>query len=665
MSGPTRHFLGLIISLLFFHQAYSQESVPGITWYENFFQENSAHSFEKSVTLVNNKLEDAREVRDMPQAVMALNELALLNLTRAHNNELAMDFFIQALAIEDSLNLYEHKVFTWLGMAHIFGSVGNFEKSAEFLEQALELKNVQNNTNLRARVLTKLGKMYVTLGRREEAFDLYEHVLDLRSQIDDPAVEAEALFNQAHLYSSQGDYQESLNRHLEALAIRRSAKDRWNEAQSLNDIGELYRLRKNLERAMANHEAALSIRKSLKDKRGVAESYNNIGELYYQRKDYPQAIHNLSLALESGRESQAQEQIRRSADYLTQCYKDLGEYKKALEFKELYTEINEFIQNERNDRELQETQNQYVLEKSESRIERLEAIRVQREKEIAEQKRFRNILIAFAALVVIIIILVTYLYIMKQRSNKILRTAHEQVRTQNIQLQELNATKDKFFSIISHDLKGPLNSLTSFSGLLINHADSLSKEEIQMLAKDLDKSLKNLFALLENLLEWSRSQTGNIEFIPTPFDLADTLEQNKDLLLQQAQSKNIAIVNANKLKLPVNAHNNSINTVVRNLVSNAIKFTPPGGTITLDATEMDNNWIVSIADSGVGMSAEVMKKLFRIDTKHTTKGTANEKGTGLGLILCKDFIEKNGGSIWVKSEEGKGSVFYFSLPKVV
>jgi signal transduction histidine kinase len=236
------------------------------------------------------------------------------------------------------------------------------------------------------------------------------------------------------------------------------------------------------------------------------------------------------------------------------------------------------------------------------------------------------------------------------------------VQQQNTELQELNATKDKFFSIISHDLKGPLNSLTSFSGLLINHTDSLSKDEIRLLAKDLDKSLKNLFALLENLLEWSRSQTGNIEFNPEPFDVGTLLQVNTDLLNAQAKNKNISIINSNDKAVAVNAHKHSINTVIRNLVSNAVKFTPPGGTITLGLNQGIDKITISVADTGVGMGPEIIEKLFRIDTKHSTRGTADEKGTGLGLILCKDFIEKNGGKIWVESVVGKGTIFYFTLP---
>src|SRR5688572_13474923 len=139
------------------------------------------------------------------------------------------------------------------------------------------------------------------------------------------------------------------------------------------------------------------------------------------------------------------------------------------------------------------------------------------------------------------------------------------------------------------------------------------------------------------------------------------LEENKELLKAQAQNKRITLVNESQEKVLIDAHKNSINTVVRNLISNAIKFTPEGGTITLKSSRQNGSAVTSIADTGVGMSQNGRDKLIRLDSKHSTKGTANEKGTGLGLILCKEFVEKNGGKIWVNSKEGEGTVFYFSL----
>ncbi len=361
-------------------------------------------------------------------------------------------------------------------------------------------------------------------------------MLKLKDELQKPDVEAEALFNLGHLYTLQGKYNEALDHHKQALSIRRSLTDKKTEALSLNDIGELYKLMGNNEKALANHVVALEIRRVLQDQHALAESYNNIGVLYFQQKNFQRAAANLQLGLAAAQESNDQHQLLRSYEYLSGCFEAAGNYKKALEYKNQFIAISDLIKGDENEHLLLETQNKY-------KIEQLDNERKQKRCRARRQKRFRNFLFVLVVLCVIIVVLVCYMYIIKQRSNKKLKVAHDQLNSQNLELQELNATKDKFFSIISHDLKGPLNSLTSFSSLLINHTESLSKEEIKMFASDFDKSLKNLFALLENLLEWSRSQTGNIEFIPEPFDLAAMLEENKELLKAQAQNKNITLMN--------------------------------------------------------------------------------------------------------------------------
>jgi len=639
--------------------AHAQDSLT-IEWYQNYFTAPQP-PIENALRQATADLQEAVETRDPERQATALKELGMIHLTRTHDLEQAMNYFIRSLSLEDSLGLKPNQVFSYLGIAAAFEEAGDYPNCKDALEQAQRINDEFRDVRTLVWILNKLGRINGIQGRIEEAFENYGMVLQYKDQVD-PDVEAEALFNLAHLYEIQEKYDKALEHHKEALAIRRSVRDRVNEARSLNDVGELYRLMKNNDRALANHVAALEIRQSLKDKEGIAESYNNIGDLYYQQNNRTRAIANLELALNAAQEAQSHEQLKRSYELLAQCFEEQGDYKKALENKNRFMAIEDMIESEQNERQLAETQKRYLLEKSESQIEKLDAIRVEREKELVEQMRVRNFLFVILGLGVVIAGLGVYLYLQKQQSNKVLTAVNQKVQQQNIRLQELNATKDKFFSIISHDLKGPLNSLTSFSGLLINHADSLSKEEIQMLAKDLDKSLKNLFALLENLLEWSRSQTGNIEFTPGEFSITQTLVQNHELLKAQAQNKGINMVLGTRDEIIVKAHRHSITTVVRNLMSNAIKFTPSGGTITVEAKRLNGEVLVSISDTGVGMSPEIQKKLFRIDTKHSTRGTADEKGTGLGLILCKDFVEKNGGSIGVTSEVGKGSRFYFSIP---
>jgi signal transduction histidine kinase/uncharacterized protein HemY len=639
------HFVFLMMSLCLAFPTLAQDEVD-INWYENLFLPKRGRSVESDLKRANSTLQEAVKTNDKSAEVRALIALGVLHLARAKDYEKAVDIFVRSLVIEDSLSLNKEKVFTYLGLARVFEQVGNYDKSIDFLEQATKLNETAGDKRILVFILNETGRINTAYGKTDKAFENFEIALEYAHQLDQPAREADALFYLGQLESRKGKLKEALKKQKESLRLRRSTKDRAKEAISLNEIGELYRQMKDEKRALANHVAALEINQGLKDQSGIAQAYNNIGSLYYQQKNFKRAISNLGLALVAGREVNDTQQLYRSYDYLSQCHKELKDFKRALEYKELFAVMQDFIQAEKNERHLLETQNRYWMAKKENEINQLEASQLQREKVIEAQNKQRNFLYLLIAFGLIIVMLVLYLYFMKRRANRA--------------LQEINVAKDRLFSIIGHDLKGPLNSLTSFSSLLLNHADQLTKDEIKMLSTDLDKSLKNLLALLENLLEWSRSQTGNIDFKRDVFDLTEVLNENVALLRGQAQNKKIAILSESKPNVMAMAHRNSINTVVRNLLSNAIKFTPEGGTIML-SVEVGKQLTVSIADTGVGMAEASIQKLFKLGTKHSTLGTAKEKGTGLGLILCKDFVEKNGGTIGVESQEGKGSRFYFTI----
>lgn len=228
-------------------------------------------------------------------------------------------------------------------------------------------------------------------------------------------------------------------------------------------------------------------------------------------------------------------------------------------------------------------------------------------------------------------------------------------------LKELNANKDKFFSIISHDLKSPFTSLLGFSDFLLNDIDEMEKDEIKEFVQNINSSAKGVFKLLQNLLEWSRLQTDRIEFFPGLFDIGILINDLKDIYVANLIQKNIKLEITIDDELKVYADKNMIETVIRNLLSNAIKFTPNGNKIHITAKRNDEFVYVSVRDEGVGISESNMKKLFRIDEHLTTDGTNAEKGTGLGLILCKEFVNKNGGEIQVSSEINKGTEFKFNL----
>lgn len=247
--------------------------------------------------------------------------------------------------------------------------------------------------------------------------------------------------------------------------------------------------------------------------------------------------------------------------------------------------------------------------------------------------------------------------------SKKLQVSLDHNEEQKKELQDLLSTKDRFFSIISHDLRGPLGSLTAFSSLLINHIEHLSKEDIVQMAEELEKSVKNLGILIENLLTWSQSQTGDIQYNPSSLKLRGMVNEAIEVLENVAKRKNISLYNEVPDDFKVYADYNSVSSIIRNLVSNAIKFNNPHGYVKILAEDADENLKIMVKDNGVGMSTAVIDQLFNVGNKLSTSGTADERGSGLGLILSKEFVEANKGKIEIESVEGEGSTFIIYLPK--
>lgn len=230
-------------------------------------------------------------------------------------------------------------------------------------------------------------------------------------------------------------------------------------------------------------------------------------------------------------------------------------------------------------------------------------------------------------------------------------------------LIELNATKDKFFTIIAHDLKSPFNSIIGFSNLLAQKVHEKDYEGIEKYTGIIQKTSQHTMDLVMNLLEWSRSQTGRMPYHPETFEIVALINEVAELLNNTALQKSITIYAELPHSALVFADRAMIGTVLRNLISNAIKFTHPKGEIVVSAEQKQDELCITISDNGIGIKKEIIDKLFRIDENNSTLGTQNEVGTGLGLILCKEFVTKHGGKIWVESEVEKGSKFHFTVTK--
>lgn len=238
----------------------------------------------------------------------------------------------------------------------------------------------------------------------------------------------------------------------------------------------------------------------------------------------------------------------------------------------------------------------------------------------------------------------------------------EELILKNTELQKLNADKDFFMSILAHDLKGPFNSILGFLNLLINNLHKYDINEIERLITYVNNSALCTFNLLEDILLWALSQSGKLPFEPREFNFKLNCDEVIQILQLNADNKNITITNVKSEKINVFADSNMLNTILRNLISNAIKFTNDGGSINIYAEQNNSSVTISVSDNGIGIAPKIVSNLFDITQVYSTKGTADEKGTGLGILLCKEFVEKHGGKIWVESKLGKGSEFKFTLP---
>jgi len=339
----------------------------------------------------------------------------------------------------------------------------------------------------------------------------------------------------------------------------------------------------------------------------------------------------------------------------------------------------------------------YEHQQNLNQIELLRQTNLSKQSQIQHERLFRNLLIGG---VLVFLILLSFLYnrlLAIGSANELLKKQQEEIADSNSQLMELNdnlvaqnkriaelnkmyneanqrltesekhlldvnATKDKFFSIISHDLRNPFASIVSFSRILQRDLNQLDEGELRELLHELDKSILKINNLLENLLQWSRSQTGRIKYMPEYLALYDLVMDNVNLFAAKAKGKGVQVSVGVSPDTVVFADLNMINTVLRNLISNALKYSVSGTTVEISATVSDGDCKVVIKDQGVGIAAEHLDGIWDPQKVKTTYGTRDEKGSGLGLILCKEFVEKNKGRISVESTPGLGSTFSFTLP---
>jgi signal transduction histidine kinase len=397
------------------------------------------------------------------------------------------------------------------------------------------------------------------------------------------------------------------------------------------------------------------LHEQLDDDRARIDLYNGMAKAYFGQGNDSLAAVYAEEAYTISQDIHFVQGTRDCAQTLYRIYRKKEDYATALVYHELFQQLSDSIAGNENRQSL-------TLQKTKATYERQkQALIEENEKALAQQKRYIRIGWVILLIAVVVIYLINRSSKLQKRLAQELSAKKDILEKRKAELQANNETKTKLFSIIGHDLRGPIGAL---QGLLQMFKDGeVSKEEFLSFIPKLRADVDHIYFTLNNLLSWGNSQLNGSVTRPAVVPLANLVQDNINLLAEIAENKSIRVVSEISDNILVWSDPNQTDIVVRNLISNALKFTPENGMVTIRAHEKGTHWEISIRDTGVGIDRITMGQLFQEKSNHSTYGTNNEKGTGLGLSLCKEMVENNQGQIWVDSMLRKGSTFFFTLPK--
>jgi len=549
-----------------------------------------------------------------------------------------------------------------------------YEEALTYAAKALEsFKRVNHGPGI-ADVDTLIGQIQMSMNNFKAAEKYCQDAYEMLVGNNDKVKLEKLCVLMGILYDKMKDYPKSLEFHKQSIELAKELKNSFSLAANYNNLGCIFlktgMYNKAIEALKKSHD--LLAAEKIERKELYLVTCNNLAKVYLDKGDTDSAAMYANIVLKNFSQLSDPVFIRELFQVMSAISGRNGDFKQALKYKTLEMNYSDTIFNKEKDRATIEMLTRFETEKKEQEIELLKKDQEIKQLKLNRQNVFVLALIILVILLVGIIVMVIIGYRLIQEKNRLLAQSNKELNDANAllvrsekELKEINATKDKLFSIVAHDLKNPFNALLGLCGLLENNYSDLREEERQNYIRMIHESSLNLYSLLDNLLQWSHSQLKSFALSPAIINLGDIINQETELLRKNAEGKGITLKTDAVEHLFVHADRNTTSSVLRNLLSNAIKFTPKGGIVEVNAwRKKDDNDMVEVAviDTGIGISDAEMENLFKIEGAVSKKGTSNESGTGLGLVLCREFIEKSNGEIWVIRNPEGGSEFHFTLP---
>lgn len=549
----------------------------------------------------------------------------------------------------------------YLTMGVGYGSKGMYPEALDCDLKALRLSEKIGLKGLTGNNYGNIAIVYSNMGDFPKALDYFHRSLQIARQFPDQGGVADAFINIGDVHTRAMQLDSALIYTLEALRIAETIHDSSRLSISLSNLGDIYVKKKAPLTALDYFKRALLLSEAIYDPDGISYTHQSMAEAYHLLGRYKESIHYAMMSLVEARALNASETIRNAYHTLYNDYQGVGDFKQALAWRNSEIALSDSLYTLAKEKQIKTLQSGYELEKQQHQLDVLNKDRLFQQKELERSKSMYYLSIAGVLLLIGWAVFLVRSNVQKQRINRLLETRNQEIVKQNQQLADLNAVKNKLLSIISHDLRSPIVTLKGFVDLI--KSDRLSLEQVRYFSAQMEESLISTASLLDNLLFWAKTQMEGLKANQRSFDLQPLLVQNKRLVADRASKKKITLVTERTDgPILVYADEVMIDIVIRNLVDNAIKFCGEGDTIFLSSAPVPEGIAVTIKDTGKGIAREDQAKIFT-SISYTTTGTSHEKGSGLGLSLCKELIEKNNGKIVFESTPGKGTSFIFTLPE--
>jgi len=541
---------------------------------------------------------------------------------------------------------------------------GDYANMLSCYRQALAVAEKINNPTCIAKASINIAMVYneIEIGKYEAALALLETAGRIFRETKDSLDWNKTLTAIAATWLEQKQYDKALQYYQQALEIAIAMKNDYLMITNKDEMGEVLFVKGQYRVALANFLRSLNYFSHTDDKMRKAKTASYTARAYFFLKDYHEALKYALHSLEWAKEIKAKAQIRDIDKVLEDIYEAKGDYRNALIYSQLYKDFSDSLFNEQMRKKTERQEAKYEYEKKEALLKEEQAKKDALHQRIVQKNEWE---IAIAVLLILFLSVLTLLLFRsraaKQKTNQILELKNEKIEHQAVQLLLNNQEKDKLFSIIAHDLRVPLHSLKEVLDFL--KENSLPEAEIKKIMEELRRDVDYSAELVNNLLFWASSQLDGMVVSPVVLPVHQLVGNTVSLFIKQAADKKISLKNELDPALSGYADKNMIQVLIRNLVSNAVKFCRPGDRINIQGKMTGCAVEICVADTGIGIKKDILRKINGKE-KVTTLGTANEKGTGLGMLLCREFAETNKGLFRVESEEGKGSRFYFTIPAI-